>query len=1350
MGMGMKRNRITSLAWRYTVIAVSLMLPLLAWSQPNFTSVAPSNSPLKGYRTGEFVTINGTNLNNGTTCLNDSIEIKWTVPTAGSYRMPRAAVGVPPSMTAFAATGTGGNAVTFQLPPDIPCGVKTIHYMRRDGACAAVANRTSINLPVGSLDSASLIYPRDSFCVGDVNTLPTRLDSVSVTTVSGNLVVHAFNGSFFSHSGVVGTHQIQAIADQDPNFASVAWCKDTSEFRVEILGTGAPQSMAYGGGVGPYCPTNPANVFVPLSSYPGTVSGVFTSTPAGLDLDSTIGAIRTDLSASGTYQVTYTPPYAECANPVNVYVVIEPVLETRFQYLSGICAGSSGLAPAVSSYIFGNYSVTPIPPAVGTVTVNPTTGVIDATNALSGNFRVRFTPMVTGACSDTSTAIVNVIPNPVVTFTFAGNVDSVCAGTGTLAMNLTNPSSNGSFYDFSGGLVFNQAANTINLAPPGSGGSTPGGPYLVTFIDSITTGNTTCIDSFSRPITLVSSAPANVSYPVTDFCYGIVDTVYPAFTSGAVGGYYSGPAGAGSPILDPSTGRLAISATTVAGSYPIIYHYPTSAVCPTNSTTLVDTVNVIDVPIADIRFLGASGQDTLSVCANQPIVGLQQFFTQTVPPSTFTPLLTVWGGPVSSPITLTTDSVMTASLGIGGPYPIILEADVSGCKNSDTIYLRIKPFFSSAFNYVDSVACQGGSNPVPHIIGQGGGRFRNLTIPSITLDQITGEVDISNLSQVTGTNLVVEYRTSNLDSICSDTSTDFIRLIGNNSADFSYGGVRFCQSDADTLIPMFNGVALDTANFSYTPDVAGDTLVIDPFLGIIDVGASETGTYTISNQIAGGGCVAQFSLSITILPGFQPTTMNYDSLSYCAGQPNPTPVRTGDLTGIFIGTPGINLLDTLGTIDLDNSLPRPGQPYVITYRLENSDGCSVTITDSVEIRPLGGSNIEYVPNFICSTDTFFRVDTIPTVPGTFTLETESGQFLPNAIDPITGTIIIDSLGNNYQSQFEVLFTPASAACAEPDVQILQFQRGPDSASITPFPDTTFCRNQTVRILARGILDGAFFSMNGDAQIPAWGWLESQVSSQVWNDNDQIDVVLFTGEYGIIFYPDTINGGVDSSHAYADTTRMCFIRRSVTMHVVENPQLTLDANTVGVVSSDQEMIFNFTSDTDNTVVNWSVNNQNTLNPNAIFNPSGGQETSGLAGVPFPIQNTISLEHPESPAQVVYTFIPSINTSNGLTCVGTTVYDTLHVNPENLNVFIPEVFTPDGDEFNPYWMVQVKSGVDPADYTLVLYNRAGGVVYEMSPLTDTWDGGTLPDGVYWWNLLNSAGKSVDKGGLTIRRK
>ena len=83
------------------------------------------------------------------------------------------------------------------------------------------------------------------------------------------------------------------------------------------------------------------------------------------------------------------------------------------------------------------------------------------------------------------------------------------------------------------------------------------------------------------------------------------------------------------------------------------------------------------------------------------------------------------------------------------------------------------------------------------------------------------------------------------------------------------------------------------------------------------------------------------------------------------------------------------------------------------------------------------------------------------------------------------------------------------------------------------------------------------------------------------------------------------------------------------------------------------------------------------------------------------------------------------------------------------FVPEVFTPNGDGQNDVWQVVWLDQVRPEDYTLIVFNRSGGEVHRMGAFGQ-WDGGSVPDGVYWWILKGGQGAELQRGGLTIRRK
>ena len=130
----------------------------------------------------------------------------------------------------------------------------------------------------------------------------------------------------------------------------------------------------------------------------------------------------------------------------------------------------------------------------------------------------------------------------------------------------------------------------------------------------------------------------------------------------------------------------------------------------------------------------------------------------------------------------------------------------------------------------------------------------------------------------------------------------------------------------------------------------------------------------------------------------------------------------------------------------------------------------------------------------------------------------------------------------------------------------------------------------------------------------------------------------------------------------------------------------------------------------------------------------------------INNQLSLVDSSSPALVIFTVTPQANL-----CEGDPVLVYVRVNPDNQSIFVPELITPNGDGLNDAWLIQWRNGIFPENYTMLLFNRSGGQVLRMSPLRSDFDGDMLPDGVYWYKLLdNRNGATLRTGGLTIRRK
>ena len=94
---------------------------------------------------------------------------------------------------------------------------------------------------------------------------------------------------------------------------------------------------------------------------------------------------------------------------------------------------------------------------------------------------------------------------------------------------------------------------------------------------------------------------------------------------------------------------------------------------------------------------------------------------------------------------------------------------------------------------------------------------------------------------------------------------------------------------------------------------------------------------------------------------------------------------------------------------------------------------------------------------------------------------------------------------------------------------------------------------------------------------------------------------------------------------------------------------------------------------------------------------------------------------------------VHYSNG--CVSNQQQTVITVDncPQEL-IFIPNTFTPDGNEHNQYFQPIITSGVDVYQFNFKIYNRWGEIVWESYDPTSSWDGTynnlKCPDGSYNW--------------------
>jgi gliding motility-associated-like protein len=91
------------------------------------------------------------------------------------------------------------------------------------------------------------------------------------------------------------------------------------------------------------------------------------------------------------------------------------------------------------------------------------------------------------------------------------------------------------------------------------------------------------------------------------------------------------------------------------------------------------------------------------------------------------------------------------------------------------------------------------------------------------------------------------------------------------------------------------------------------------------------------------------------------------------------------------------------------------------------------------------------------------------------------------------------------------------------------------------------------------------------------------------------------------------------------------------------------------------------------------------------------------------------------------------------------------------YVPNSFTPDGNQYNQTWRPVFTSGFDPAEFHLTIFNRWGNTVWESYSATASWDGTynnmMCPDGVYtykiWFGDKETDAKYSITGHITLIR-
>lgn len=130
---------------------------------------------------------------------------------------------------------------------------------------------------------------------------------------------------------------------------------------------------------------------------------------------------------------------------------------------------------------------------------------------------------------------------------------------------------------------------------------------------------------------------------------------------------------------------------------------------------------------------------------------------------------------------------------------------------------------------------------------------------------------------------------------------------------------------------------------------------------------------------------------------------------------------------------------------------------------------------------------------------------------------------------------------------------------------------------------------------------------------------------------------------------------------------------------------------------------------------------------------------------------SHEFPKTPGN--YQVVLTVTSANGCTDDATRIITVR----ENKIIYVPNTFTPDGDEFNNVFAPVITAGYDTQNYSFTIFNRWGETVFESHDVNKGWDGtymGKLVQaGIYTWTIriksLNDDRYEVFNGHLNMMR-
>jgi len=591
-----------------------------------------------------------------------------------------------------------------------------------------------------------------------------------------------------------------------------------------------------------------------------------------------------------------------------------PREEPFFQYeQSQACENGSDVTPIIK-IPGGTFSSSPAGLIFAdTGTGTSSTGVIDVSASTVGTYTVTYS---IGPTTDTIT----ILPADNSSFSYSAS---------SFRQNASNPAPTitglvGGIFSAPSGIIFadsgtntNSSSGIINLAA-----STVGGPYTITYT---TTGNCPTSSTFDVTVQVALS----ITYSAAAFCEDGGNTAAPTVVGDPGSGTFAAtPAGLTINLSNgvintdtsipgdsnPYTITYTASTGETATTQVTIKNLPTIVITPNPSLSVCDGSSATLTASGGVSYLWSTGATTAQITVNSSatysVTGTGSNGCQNTASAAFTvnPLPTIsisasstsicagdsvtltasggtsylWGGgQTANPLTVTPGATTTFS---------VTGTDANGCQNTATQQITVTAVDVATVQYAASSYC--------------------------IMPTVPGAQNVNGYYPM--------YTTASAANAYSNDGQSHSHYIGGTyyympgaSPGVNPGVVLFHPPSnpytPETDQPTVTGATGGT----FTKQSGSGTLSINSTTGVINLQASDAGTYTV-RYTSPGTCSVTVDNTITVKPLDQ-TTFAYSGTSFPKVGTASVTSAPGTSGGTYSATPGLSINSSTGEIDLANS-----------------------------------------------------------------------------------------------------------------------------------------------------------------------------------------------------------------------------------------------------------------------------------------------------------------------------------------------------------------------------------------------------------------------------------------------